>query len=76
MMNGKDLDCRDRARRKSLRLVDARVGRVECAEMQHDYHWSLPLVPECAHWDPEETHTHHASKIQHSHEKVKAKVAA
>ena len=35
MMNGKDLDCRDRARRKSLRLVDARVGWVECAEMQH-----------------------------------------
>ena len=34
MMNGKDFDCRDRARRKSLRLADARVGRVECAEMQ------------------------------------------
>ena len=36
MVNGKDLDCRDRARRKSLRLADARVGRVECAEMQHE----------------------------------------
>ena len=35
MMNGKDLDCCDRARRKSLCLVDARVGWVECAEMQH-----------------------------------------
>ena len=35
MMNGKDLDCRNRARRKSLRLADARVGRVKCAKMQH-----------------------------------------
>ena len=35
MMNGKDLDCCDRAQRRSLRLADARVGRVECAEMQH-----------------------------------------
>ena len=35
MMNGKDLDCHDRARWKSLHLVDARVGQVECAEMQH-----------------------------------------
>ena len=28
------LRCRDRARRKLVRLMDARVGRVECAEMQ------------------------------------------
>ena len=34
MMNGKDLDCRNRVWRKSLRLADARVGRVECAKMQ------------------------------------------
>ena len=29
------LRCRDRAQRKLVRLMDARVGRVECAEMQH-----------------------------------------
>ena len=47
MMNGKDFDCRDRARRKSLRLADARVGRVECAEMQHfpSAVDDLPYVP-------------------------------
>ena len=35
MMNGKDLDCRDRVWQKSLHLADARVSQVECAEMQH-----------------------------------------
>ena len=35
MVNGKDLDCRDHAQWKLLHLADARVGRVECAEMQH-----------------------------------------
>ena len=34
--SGGILRCRDRARRKLVRLMDARVSRVECAEMQHN----------------------------------------